>query len=54
MNIKIILLSNSKHIEYENAVNTYSMGGMFCVRVDENIIHKYPMVNIVRVEFDSN
>lgn len=51
MKIKIHLLSQSQPIEYNNAKNTYTKDGMFCIYVDKNTdVDKYPMCNIFRVK----
>jgi hypothetical protein len=48
--IKVHLLSQSKPIEYNDVENSYTKDGMYCIYTKENKVHKYPMVNIFRVE----
>lgn len=47
--VKIHLLSQSHPIVYDNVSNCYSKDGLFCVLKD-NIVHKYPLCNIFRIE----
>jgi len=49
MTIKIHLLSQSKPIEYKDVKNAYTKDGLYCIYKD-GIVHKYPMVNIFRIE----
>jgi len=50
MNVKVHLSSQSKSIDHKDVINAYTKDGMFCVYIQENIVYKYPMVNIFRVE----
>jgi hypothetical protein len=50
MEIKIHLLSQSKPIEYSEIKNAYTKDGMYCVYTKDSKVHKYPMVNIFRIE----
>lgn len=47
--ISVHLLSQSQAIEYDGCKNSYTKDGLFCVYTSENIVHKYPMVNIFRI-----
>lgn len=49
MKIKIHLLSQSQPIIYEDAKNAYTKDGMYCIYTKDNLVDKYPMVNIFRV-----
>jgi len=50
MNIKVHLFSQSKSIDYKNIKNAYTKDGMYCIYTEDNIVYKYPMVNIFRIE----
>ncbi len=50
MNIKVHLTSQSSPIEYEYVKNAYTKDGMYCLYLESGIVHKYPCVNIFRVE----
>ena len=50
MNIKVHLFSQSKSIGYKNIKNAYTKDGMYCIYTEDNIVYKYPMVNIFRIE----
>ena len=49
MKIQIHLLSQSKPIDYKEVKNAYTKDGMYCIYMKNDIVHKYPMVNIFRV-----
>ena len=51
MKLKVHLFSQSKPIHYEDVTNGYTKDGLFCVYLG-SIVHKYPLVNIFRVEED--
>lgn len=47
------MLEQSRPIEYQEVLNTYTKGGMYCIyfnKGEETIVHKYPLVGIFRVE----
>ena len=51
MKIIVHLLSQSKGIEYPNVTNAYTKDGMYCIyKEDAKLVHKYPLVNIFRIE----
>jgi len=50
MKVQIHLTSQSKAIVYETVKNAYTKDGMYCVYLETQIVHKYPMCNIFRVE----
>lgn len=53
MNVKVHLLSQSKPISYTDVKNAYIKNGMYCILTEiGGKVHKYPMVNIFRVEED--
>lgn len=54
---KMVLHLNeqSKPITYENVINTYTKGGLFCVFYllkDTKTVDKYPLCNIFRIRED--
>lgn len=50
MYIKVHLSSHSSPIEYNGVKNAYTKDGMYCLYLEGGIVHKYPFVNIFRVE----
>lgn len=46
---KVHLLSQAKPIVYENVKNEYTKDGLLCIYMG-TVVHKYPLVNIFRVE----
>lgn len=49
MKIKVHLISQSNPIEHKDILNTYIKNGMYCLLLKDNIVYKYPLVNIFRV-----
>ena len=49
MKVKLYLNEMSQPIEYDNVVNTYQKGELFCIYFDTKV-HKYPVRKIWRVE----
>jgi hypothetical protein len=49
MNVEVHLLSQSQPIVYVNIKNAYTKDGMYCLLKDNNVVEKYPFVNIFRV-----
>lgn len=47
--VMIHMNSQSKPIEYNNVVNSYTKDNMYCVYTSEGMIYKYPACNIFRV-----
>ena len=49
--IKVIiqLIGSSQPLEYDTAINTYTKDTMFCVYLDNDQIHKFPVHKIFRV-----
>ena len=52
MRVEVHLVSQSKPILHEDAVNTYIKNGMYCLLLIDRKVYKYPMVNIFRVVED--
>ena len=56
--VKIWLITTSQPIEIFNVKNTYTKSGLYCVYTNNNIVQKYPLCNIFKIEepysFDSN
>jgi len=49
MKITVHLISQSQAIEYTVAKNAYTKDGMYCVYLENGLVHKYPLCNIFRV-----
>ena len=49
-NIKIHLFSQSEPFEYLDVENAYTKDGLYCVRIGGDLTHKFPFVNIFRIE----
>lgn len=49
MKIEVYLLNQSNPITYNEVVNVYVEEGMYCILEKDDIINKFPMVNIFRV-----
>jgi hypothetical protein len=52
MKIEIQRNESSNPIVYEDVINAYTKGAMYCVlftKNDERVTHKYPLVSIFRV-----
>ncbi len=47
--VEVHLLSQSRPITYNNVINTYTKGDMFCLYLEGEMVHKYPSINIFRV-----
>lgn len=50
MKTKVHLLSQSCPIEYTGVKNTYTKDGLYCIYREDEIVVKYPLVNIFRIE----
>ena len=48
MKVKLQLKSTSQPIEYNNALNTYTKDGFYCVYLEDETVHKFPLENIFR------
>ena len=52
MKISIHRNETSQPIVYDNAVNAYTKGGLYCILTgtgNNKIVHKYPLVSIFRI-----
>lgn len=50
MRVSVHLKETSQVIEVsKNATNTYTKGGFYCILINNDLVHKYPIVNIFRV-----
>jgi hypothetical protein len=52
MKVEVQLYQSSNAIPYDNAINCYTKGPMYCIlfeRDGERVTHKYPVVNIFRI-----
>jgi hypothetical protein len=57
--MKVHLISQSAPIEYHHVENTYTKDGLYCVMFvdtekNKKVVHKFPLVNIFRIEEDYN
>ena len=52
MKCTIWLKESSEPIEYNNIVNTYTKGDLFCVYVANEKVHKFPINTIFRIVED--
>lgn len=51
MTITVHLLSQSQCITRYDVVNTYTKDGLFCIQfANQNVVEKYPLVNIFRIK----
>ena len=53
MKIQIQRNETSNPITYENVINTYTKGNLFCVYFEKEgrkVVHKYPMCSIFRIQ----
>lgn len=50
--VSVHLKSQSQPIEYPQAVNTYQKMGLFCVYLESEKVHKFPLQNIWRIVED--
>lgn len=51
MEVKIRLYQTSQPIVFQNVVNTYQKGDMYCVYLGaENKVKKYPLIHIFEIE----
>ncbi len=50
MKVSVHLLSQAQPIQYIGVKNTYTKDGMYCLYLENGIVHKYAMVGIFRVE----
>lgn len=52
MNIKIQRNETSQELPYENVINAYTKGNMYCVLFEKDgkrVVHKYPLSSLFRV-----
>lgn len=53
MKVQVELLATSQPMIFENAKNTYTKDGLFCVYMEEiNKVYKFPLSNIFRIVED--
>lgn len=54
MNVRILRNETSQALLYEDAVNTYTKGGVYCVEFynddGDRTVHKYPLCTLFRIE----
>ena len=49
MNIKLQLHNLSQPIEYNNVKSSYEKGSMYCLQLENDQVHKYPISTIFRI-----
>ena len=49
MRVTVHLYTQSQPIEFKHVRNTYQKGDLFCVMLDEGLVHKFPLQHIFRV-----
>ena len=50
--VKVQLKSQSQPIDYPQVLNTYQKLDMFCIYLEGEVVHKFPLQNIWRVVED--
>ena len=50
MTVAIHLKNVAQPKEYKSVRNTYTKDGLFCIITSSNLVHKYPVQDIFRVE----
>lgn len=53
MIVSVHLYSQSSPVKYDDVINTYQKGSFFCVRLSDDIVHKFPLKHVFRVIEDS-
>jgi hypothetical protein len=48
MNVEVHLTSQSQPIKYSNVINTYTKDGLYCLLLDTNKVHKFPVSTVFR------
>ena len=52
MNVKVQLYQSSQPLEYQNVINAYTKGNLYCVlfkKDGQRVTHKFPLTNVFRV-----
>lgn len=52
MIVLVHMQSQAQPVKYENVKNAYTKDGLYCLYLETNKVHKFPLVNIFRVEED--
>lgn len=55
MKVSVLRNETSLPIVYENALNAYTKGNMYCILIEingEKITHKFPLCSIFRIDED--
>lgn len=52
MHVSVHLENQSQPIEFEDVVNTYQKGDMFCLYLSNGTVQKFPIMKIFRVVED--
>ena len=54
MKVTVLIQGASIGKIFENVKSTYQKGDLFCVELEDNTIHKYPVATIVTVIEENN
>ena len=49
MKTLVQLTETSQPIEYDEVINTYTKGALYCIYLKNETVHKYPITKIFRV-----
>lgn len=49
MKVTVHLYTHARPIQLDGVRNTYQKGDLFCVRLADNSVHKFPLQHIFRV-----
>ena len=47
--VKVHLTSQSSPVVFKNVRNAYTKDGLYCVRLEDKTVHKFPCVNIHKI-----
>lgn len=47
--VTVHLYSQSKPLEYADVDNCYTKGALYCVRVNQTTVHKFPLQHVFRI-----
>jgi len=47
--VSVQLTESSQPIVHKNVLNTYQKGSLWCVYAEDELVYKYPIVNIWRI-----
>lgn len=50
MRVHVHLKHQSKPVKYPQVKNAYQKGDLYCIMLPDRVVHKYPLVDLFRVE----